>query len=229
MRITAKAGDRTYEITGSVLSMIPLRNRRKTPEGEQLVTRISEGMTEWKWDGKSGYGLSEYLDQIVDGAPVGARVPVAAAHSVLLHRSRCGTARSPSRGACRRSSRRPSAADGSSTPRSTTSSSARTRSRRRARAAVDERQLAEVVARLERDRPASAHDLREPDSITWKRPPGVPSSVTSSSSENSSGFASATTLRSSTGVRSTKRSTCASSSTGGWICGVTSVGGYRRA
>jgi len=70
--ITAKAGDRTYEITGSVLSMIPLRNRRKTPEGEQLVTRISEGMTEWKWDGKSGYGLSEYLDQIVDGAPVGA-------------------------------------------------------------------------------------------------------------------------------------------------------------
>ena len=72
MRITAKAGDRTYEITGSVLSLIPLRNRRTTPEGEQLVTRISEGMTEWKWDGRSGYGLSEYLDQIVDGAPVGA-------------------------------------------------------------------------------------------------------------------------------------------------------------
>ncbi len=62
-------GDRTYEITGSVLSMIPLRNRRTTPEGEQLVTRISEGMTEWKWDGRSGYGLSEYLDQIVDGVP----------------------------------------------------------------------------------------------------------------------------------------------------------------
>ena len=72
MRIVAKSGDRTYEITGSVLSMIPLRNRRATPEGEQLVTRISEGMTEWKWDGRSGYGLSEYLDQIVDGAPVGA-------------------------------------------------------------------------------------------------------------------------------------------------------------
>jgi hypothetical protein len=72
MRIVAKSKDRTYEITGSVLSLIPLRNRRKTPEGEQLVTRISEGMTEWKWDGRSGYGLSEYLDQIVDGAPVGA-------------------------------------------------------------------------------------------------------------------------------------------------------------
>jgi hypothetical protein len=72
MRITARAGDREYEITGSVLNLIPLRNRRTTPEGEQLVTRISEGLTEWKWDGRSGYGLSEYLDQIVDGIPVGA-------------------------------------------------------------------------------------------------------------------------------------------------------------
>ena len=66
------SGDREYEITGSVLNLIPLRNRRTTPEGEQLVTRISEGMTEWKWDGRTGYGLSEYLDQIIDGKPVGA-------------------------------------------------------------------------------------------------------------------------------------------------------------
>ena len=71
MRIVAKSGDRTYEITGSVLNLIPLRNRRTTPDGEQLVTRISEGMTEWHWDGHTGYGLSEYLDQIVDGRPVG--------------------------------------------------------------------------------------------------------------------------------------------------------------
>jgi hypothetical protein len=72
MRVTAASGDREYEITGSVLNLIPLRNRRTTPEGEPLVTRISEGMTEWKWDGRTGYGLSEYLDQIVDGRPVGA-------------------------------------------------------------------------------------------------------------------------------------------------------------
>ena len=44
-------------ITGKVLSMIPLRNRRAG-----IVTRIAEGMTEWQWDGKIGYGLSEYLD-----------------------------------------------------------------------------------------------------------------------------------------------------------------------
>ena len=65
--------DDTYEITGRVLNLIPLRNRRTTPEGEQLVTRISEGMTEWTCNGRTGYGLSEYLDQIVDGSPVGAR------------------------------------------------------------------------------------------------------------------------------------------------------------
>jgi hypothetical protein len=37
-----------------------------------MVTRISEGMTRWTLDdGRVGYGLSEYLDQIVDGKPVG--------------------------------------------------------------------------------------------------------------------------------------------------------------
>jgi hypothetical protein len=57
-----------------VLSLIPLRNRRQDPTtGDLLVTRISEGLTEWSIDGVDvpGYGLSEYLDQIVDGKPVG--------------------------------------------------------------------------------------------------------------------------------------------------------------
>ena len=71
IRATANTEERDYEIEGTVLNLIPLRNRRKTPNGEQLVTRISEGMTEWRWDGRTGYGLSEYLDQIVDGQPVG--------------------------------------------------------------------------------------------------------------------------------------------------------------
>ena len=66
------AGEGSYDITGTVLNLIPLRNRRTTPDGEQLLTRISEGMTEWECEGRTGYGLSEYLDQIVDGKPVGA-------------------------------------------------------------------------------------------------------------------------------------------------------------
>jgi hypothetical protein len=61
-----------WQFTGDVMNLIPLRNRRTDPDGNWLVTRISEGMTEWTMaDGRKGYGLSEYLDQIVDGHPVG--------------------------------------------------------------------------------------------------------------------------------------------------------------
>jgi hypothetical protein len=64
-------GGRAYEVEGKVLSLIPLRNRRQTPDGKELNTRITEGMTEYRCDGRVGYGLSEYLDQIVDGRPSG--------------------------------------------------------------------------------------------------------------------------------------------------------------
>lgn len=70
-KVWAKTDEREYEVEGRVMSLIPLRNRRRTPEGEELLTRITEGMTEYRCDGLTGHGLSEYLDQIVDGAPVG--------------------------------------------------------------------------------------------------------------------------------------------------------------
>ena len=74
------------ELTGHVLNLIPLRNRR-----EGRVTRISEGLTRWELSaplagngrGRAttegddpalvGYGWSEYLDQIIDDVPVGIR------------------------------------------------------------------------------------------------------------------------------------------------------------
>jgi hypothetical protein len=63
---------RQFKITGNAFNLIPLRNRRTTPDGDALLTRISEGMTEWTLeDGRVGYGLSEYLDQIIDNQPVG--------------------------------------------------------------------------------------------------------------------------------------------------------------
>ena len=68
--------ERDYEIEGTVMSLIPLRNRRTTPEGEQLVDADLRGhdrVEVHRPNGeKVGYGLSEYLDQIVDGKPVGA-------------------------------------------------------------------------------------------------------------------------------------------------------------
>ena len=69
------------ELTGEVLNLIPLRNRR-----QGMVTRISEGLTRWTLStplatdpgghgsnhpGLVGHGWSEYLDQIIDDAPVG--------------------------------------------------------------------------------------------------------------------------------------------------------------
>jgi hypothetical protein len=73
-RAWAKTDEREYEVAGKVISMIPLRNRRTRDDGTELVTRITEGMTEYTCDGKTGYGLSEYLDQIKDGKPVGSDV-----------------------------------------------------------------------------------------------------------------------------------------------------------
>ena len=66
------SGERTWKVHGDVQRLIPLRNRRTDPEGNELRTRISEGLTRWTLaDGRVGFGLSEYLDQIVDGTPVG--------------------------------------------------------------------------------------------------------------------------------------------------------------
>jgi hypothetical protein len=67
VRATIHTDARAYEVEGEVWSSIPLRNRRNG-----MSTRIVEGMTRWRGDGLEGSGLSEYLDQIVDGRPVGA-------------------------------------------------------------------------------------------------------------------------------------------------------------
>jgi hypothetical protein len=57
-RVTLSNGD-THTVEGRVKGFIPLRNRRAG-----MFTHIGEGMTEYTLDGdRTGYGLSEYLDQ----------------------------------------------------------------------------------------------------------------------------------------------------------------------
>lgn len=66
------AAERCWRVRGEVRALVPLRNRRTDADGTELVTRISEGFTRWTLeDGTVGHGLSEYLDQIVEGRPVG--------------------------------------------------------------------------------------------------------------------------------------------------------------
>jgi hypothetical protein len=74
MRCTVRTDAATYEVDGTVLSLIPLRNRRTDPEGNELTTRITEAMTAYECNGQRGIGMSEYLDQLVDGRPVGPDV-----------------------------------------------------------------------------------------------------------------------------------------------------------
>ena len=62
---------KTYDVEGKALSLLPLRNRRQWPDGSLRTTRITEAMTEYRCDGRVGYGMAEYLDQIEDGVPVG--------------------------------------------------------------------------------------------------------------------------------------------------------------
>jgi len=71
MHCWARTDETEYEIDGTVLSMIPLRNRRTTDSGDQLITRITEAMTRFECNGHTGMGMSEYLDQVIDGRPVG--------------------------------------------------------------------------------------------------------------------------------------------------------------
>jgi hypothetical protein len=68
-RITSAAGD--HELRGAVVLDAPLRNRRKHPDGTQTVSRIVESLTQWSFEGRTAWGLSEYLDKMVDGIPAG--------------------------------------------------------------------------------------------------------------------------------------------------------------
>lgn len=52
-------GGAPERIEGRVLAMVPLRNRRNG-----VTTRIAEGLTEWRWGDRVGYGWSEYLDHV---------------------------------------------------------------------------------------------------------------------------------------------------------------------
>jgi hypothetical protein len=75
LRMTVTTDDASHEISGRILETIPLRHRRQTEDGLE-VTRISEGYTEWSWNGRTGFGLSEYLDRIEDGRPAGLAASV---------------------------------------------------------------------------------------------------------------------------------------------------------
>jgi hypothetical protein len=42
-----------------------------SPGEDTLISRIAEGFTEFTWNGRTGYGMTEYIERVEDGVPVG--------------------------------------------------------------------------------------------------------------------------------------------------------------
>jgi hypothetical protein len=70
VRLGVRTANRKALITAEILTLAPLRNRRCV-DGETLVSRIAEGHTRFDWDGKSGFGMTEYIERIEDGKLAG--------------------------------------------------------------------------------------------------------------------------------------------------------------
>lgn len=70
VRIGVATAKRKAVIEAEIMTLAPLRNRRKA-DGETLVSRIAEGYTRFTWEGRTGRGMTEYIERIEDGRPVG--------------------------------------------------------------------------------------------------------------------------------------------------------------
>ncbi|HMM75292.1 MAG TPA: hypothetical protein PJ986_06270 [Gammaproteobacteria bacterium] len=68
--LTARTARRSAVIRGRILNCAPLRNRREEG-GAVLESRIAECFTELEWDGRQGFGMTEYVERLVDGVPAG--------------------------------------------------------------------------------------------------------------------------------------------------------------
>lgn len=70
VRLGIRTARRAVRVDGEIKTLLPLRNRRK--EGaETLESRIAEGFTHWQWGDRSGVGMTEYIERLEQGVPVG--------------------------------------------------------------------------------------------------------------------------------------------------------------
>lgn len=68
--LTVRTARRAALLRGRILNCAPLRNRREEG-GVLLESRIAECFTELEWDGRRGYGMTEYVERVIDGVPAG--------------------------------------------------------------------------------------------------------------------------------------------------------------
>ena len=70
IEMNVQTPNRRVRMSGDVMLVAPLRNKR-TVGRELLESRISEGLTEWRWEGRKGIGITEYIEFLENGEPVG--------------------------------------------------------------------------------------------------------------------------------------------------------------
>jgi hypothetical protein len=69
-RLTVRTAKRSVQVTGEIIRLAPLRNRRKSGD-TVLVSRIAEAYTRFTRDGVEGWGMTEYIERVEDGRLVG--------------------------------------------------------------------------------------------------------------------------------------------------------------
>ena len=70
MRLGVRTARRAVRLEGEVLRLAPLRNRRKVGDAV-LESRIAEAFTHWRWADREGVGITEYIELLDGGQPVG--------------------------------------------------------------------------------------------------------------------------------------------------------------
>ena len=70
IRLGVRTARRAIQLEGEVITLAPLGNRRKIGD-VVLQSRIAEGLTAWRWDDRDGIGITEYIELLEDGEPVG--------------------------------------------------------------------------------------------------------------------------------------------------------------
>ncbi len=69
-RLTVRTAKRSLQVTGEIIRLAPLRNRRKAGD-TVLISRIAEAYTRFTRDGVEGWGMTEYIERVEDGRLVG--------------------------------------------------------------------------------------------------------------------------------------------------------------
>ena len=66
-----RSGERRWTATGVPVSWLPLRHLQKNEKGETVLLRIVKSPTDWTINGRSGAGMCEIHDRMIDGRPAG--------------------------------------------------------------------------------------------------------------------------------------------------------------